>query len=391
MTNSLEYHVREIWLKNIGDDPNRFVNLQTISDTIIEWERLLPPFYEQLGLNAFDNSRELSDALGVVSRLLTQARFYGAATHLLIDAWQKTGTIQRKTTHKIYRAGLAFYLSELYLQQADKGAAFWWQLLALADDYLEGSGGGGARIVLESILGVPKGKFFDSLQAIAIECRKACEQQEWIIQQGFAEDVVTKFAIKSPQYASMFAYPTNEVEFPLSPGYLETLLAEIDNDKQGKKLEHIACYLFIHIPGCTPTHNLLDEDQTMQTDVVIRNLTPQGNLVAETFGRHFIIECKNWTSGVGSPECGYFLHRIQLQHSSFGVMLAREGITGKDQPNDESAARQLIRRSFHEHNLTCIVISLHHLQRLADETISLRTMMFEEIERFRFGQSKTSG
>lgn len=233
------------------------------------------------------------------------------------------------------------------------------------------------------------GAFFDSLNKIANNCRKECGQSKWNIKQGFAEDVVTEFAIKFPQYASMFAYPTNEVEFPLSPGYLETLLGEIEKDKQGKKLEYIACYLFMHIPGCTPAHNLLDKDQTMQTDVVIRNLTQQGNLVAETFGRHFIIECKNWTPAIGTPECGYFLQRMQLQHANFGVMLSRNGITGKgskeDKSKDETAARQLIRRSFHEHNLTCVVINLKQLKELAKETITLRSILFDEIEHFRFG------
>src|SRR4051812_35987252 len=117
MTNNLEYRIREIWSeKLVGNDLNSFVNLETMTYIVTQWEKLLPSFYEQLALNAFDKSRELSDALGVASRLLIQARFYGAATQFLVDAWQKTGTIQQTTIHKIYRAGLAFYLSELYLQ-----------------------------------------------------------------------------------------------------------------------------------------------------------------------------------------------------------------------------------------------------------------------------------
>lgn len=230
------------------------------------------------------------------------------------------------------------------------------------------------------------------------EGRRGCGQADWQAQPCFAEDVVTKFVIDHPEYASLFAYPTTEVEFPISNGYLQTLFDEIEEgDLEGKRFEYLACYLFMHIPGCTPAHNLLDEDKAGQTDVVIRNLTPQSNLIAETFGRHFIIECKSWDKSVGSPECGYFLHRIHLMHFIFGVMFTKEGITGDPKPNfknntvsDETAARQLIRRSFHEDGVTCIVLSYTDLKQLLGE-VTFRAMLFQKIEEFRFGRASLKG
>jgi hypothetical protein len=391
---------QKTWLQKINHYPPDAIPLQAIADVIGRWKRLLPSCYAQLEINAEGCSRELSDAVGWASRTLALYRFFGAAAQLLIDAWKETGKSQTKTTDKVYRAGIGFYLSELYLQQGDKGAAFWWQLHALADDYLENGGGGGAKIVLETILGIPKGQLFDNLEAIAHKHLETCKQIGWQARQGFAEDVVVEFATRHPQYASMFAYPTSEVEFPISPGYLDVLLRDIEDDKQGKNLEYVACYLFMHIPGCTPAHNLSDLDGTMQTDVVIRNLTPQGNLSAETFGRHFIIECKNWAVPIGSPECGYFLHRIHIMHFNFGVILAKNGITGSQKAqfarrvafgdSDVEAARQLIRRSFHEDGVTCIVLTLDHLQKLANESTTLRAILFEEIEQFRYGKSNSA-
>lgn len=385
MHQSLVNHVREIWDQKVNPPA---ITLQTLADVVAAWEDLFREHYERLDDRS---SIDLADALGVASRTLIVNGYFGAATQLLIAAWKQTGNRQRKAACKIYRAAIAFYLSEIYVQRGDRGAAFWWQLHALADDYLQGGDGGGARIVLETILGIPKGAFFQDLKAIAVDHRKVCEQAGWQTQQGFAEEVVVKFAIRYPEYASMFAYPTGEIEFPVSPGYLSTLCEDIENDPQGKKLEYIACFLFLHIPGCTPAHDLLDQDRAMQTDVVIRNLTPHSSLAAETFGRYFVIECKNLAAKVGSAECGYFLHRIHLMHFTFGVMLAKEGVTGSPEKDkgDEEAARQLIRRCYHEDGLTCIVLSLHHLQRLSEESTTLRAMLFEEIERFRFGSSNS--
>jgi hypothetical protein len=388
MSQSLLDRVQKIWNQKFNEHQTNDISLQVIADIIKKWKRLLPPCYEQVELNSESCSRELSDALGWVSRTLALYGFYGAATQFLIDAWKETGKRQQKARRKVYRAAIAFYLSEIYIRRGDRGAAFWWQLHALADDYLEGGIGGGAKIVLESILGIPKGLLLDNLRAIAIDHRNVCEQSNWKTQEGFAENVVVRFAIAYPEWASVFAYPTNEVEFPVSPGYLSYLLENLDKGDKGKNLEFVACYLFLHIPGCTPTHNLTDLQQTWQTDAIIRNLTPQSNLVAETFGRHFAIECKNWAKRVGSPECGYFLQRIRLMHFSFGVMLAKDGITGNPKgKKDETAARQLIRRTFHENGTLCIVLSQKHLEALRDENTTLWAMLLKEIEEFRFGRT----
>jgi hypothetical protein len=356
----------------------------------------MPDASPQKIVDAF--SREISDALGLASRRLVAAGYFGAAEKLLIDAWKETGKRQRVVDYKIYRAAIAFYLAELYYRRNDKGAAFWWQLHALVDDYLEGSNGGGARIFLETILGVPFQQFFSNLNQIVKDNGVSRQNPNtvWSVKEGFAEDVVTKLAIRHPEYASMFAYPTSAVEFPISPGYLNCLLGGIDDDSEGKNLEHLACYLFLHLPGCTPSHNLHDSQQTWQTDIMIRNLAPRSDMLTELLGRYFVVECKNWADLVGSAECGYFLQRIQLMHSSFGMILAKNGVTGsgkhvKDgkEPGDERAARQLIRRSFHENGVTCIVLDQAHLKKLENET-SLLEILFKEIEDFRFGKSQSS-
>src|SRR5690606_9599447 len=160
--------------------------------------------------------------------------------------------------------------------------------------------------------------------------------------------------------------PSLRVEFPLSEPYYEILLDEfVTAESEGKNqkelkesFERLASYLFMLIPGCVPRKNVKDENQTHETDIVVRNLNPNGNLIAEVFGRYFVAECKNWkVEKVGSPEVGYFLQKMKLMHAKFGVLFARNGITGdKNNKEEETAARQLIRRSFHEDKTLCVVL-----------------------------------
>jgi hypothetical protein len=401
MNLTLEEQVGLIWDEKEITPP---ILLSKLEEVVAAWEKLFVGFYENLDS---ENSRELSNALGSSSRMLKSVGHSAAGIQILVQAWKETGKRQCEVHFKIYRAAIAFYLSELHLQRGDRGAAFWWQLHALADDYLEGSDGGGARIVLKTILGIPDEGLLTSIWKIANVHLKECREVGWNTKHGFAEDVIFEFAIRHAEYASLFAYPTNVTEYPISPAYVGLLLQSLNADKRGMTLEHLACYLFLHIPGCTPAHNLLDSDKMMQTDVVIRNLTTQSNLVAETFGRHFGIECKNWIAPVGSPECGYFLHRLRLLHFKFGVLLAKNGVTGTRKSilreisnsddksmevtidvdrGDEEAARQMIRRSYHEDGLTCIVIQLEDLERLANEKTTLLGLLIEKIEEFRFGR-----
>lgn len=79
MTNNLAEHFQKIWDTEIKKVSNSGLNyaipLKTITDTITKWERLLSSFYKQLPLNTVECSRDLSNALGVASRLLARAGF----------------------------------------------------------------------------------------------------------------------------------------------------------------------------------------------------------------------------------------------------------------------------------------------------------------------------
>jgi hypothetical protein len=159
----------------------------------------------------------------------------------------------------------------------------------------------------------------------------------------------------------------------------------INTTEKGDTLENLASYLFLLIPGHVPRRNLLDLDNSFETDIVVRNLGMNSNVYSDLLGRHFLIECKNWEEKVGVKDVGYFLYRIRLTHSSFGVIFAKSGITGKE---DSRAAYSLIRKSFHEDGSLCIVVDKSYLSRLAEGQTTFWSLLLELIEINRFGNSK---
>ncbi len=85
-------------------------------------------------------------------------------------------------------------------------------------------------------------------------------------------------------------------------------------------------------------------------------------------------------------DVGYFLYRMRLTHSRFGVILCRKGITGSKKK--ETAARSLVRKAFHEDGSICIVIDHDDIERLSDTQTTLWALLLERIESVRFGRPK---
>jgi len=323
--------------------------------------------------------------------------FQSAAVGLLVDAWNKFAQLQMDTRSRIYRAGLGMYLAKRHSEMGDTGACLRWALYTQADDILgeHPAGGGAGRHWLHTILGMSQVEL-DALNRSAaqnVHMVKNELENNWACPRAFAEDAVMRFALDYPEYAHLFASETTIREYPLTPAYYGTLFDALETShrtttEKGDALEELASYLFLLIPGCVPRRNLLDEQGSFETDLVVRNLTRSSNLAAEPLGRHFLVECKNWENPVGVQDVGYFLYRMRLTHATFGVLFAKSGITGGT--SKEENARSLIRKAFHEDGSTCVVVSHDDLLGLKSQERSLWSLLSELMERMRFGKPRGS-
>lgn len=352
---------------------------------------------EEFDPREIDKAVNTCNTFGGIAVWFLENGFPFAAESLLIYAWNKFAQIQLSEGKRVYRAGIAYYLSKVYQKLEDKGAALRWALYVQADDMLgeHPRGGGNGRQALLTIHRISNSALsdFNLVATQNLEILRSQYEDNWSNPSAFAEDVVRKFALAKREFAHLFAIPTSLNEFPLCPAYFSLLLQRLDSPHanttdQGNALEELASYLFLLIPGWVPRKNVIDEQLAYETDLVIRNLNVAGNLTAELLGRHFFVECKNWGTPVGVRDVGYFLYRMKLTHARFGVLFAPNKISGSSANGEEKAAFQLLRKAFHEDGSICVVLNSNDLNELLNGVTTFWSILLEKIERLRFGTQR---
>ena len=100
----------------------------------------------------------------------------------------------------------------------------------------------------------------------------------------------------------------------------------------------------------------------------------------ESFGRYFLVECKNWDAKVGAPELRVFDHKLDEYRVPLGIYFARNGITGPDPSRD---ARGVVLGAQHRGERTVLVITLEHINMVV-EGVNLHSLLDEFADRLRF-------
>gem|GEM_PF-5546187 len=322
---------------------------------------------------------------------LEQRGLFAASEALLLEWWNDFGLRQRMEGRRLYRAAIANRLTEHFLIRAEKGMALRWALHTQADDILEGhsKGGGTGKDTLRTTFGMSEAELHH-LNRIADECRHEIEESfggDWSNAVGFAEEVIRRFTQSGA--TQLLAQSGSMLEFPISPAYFSALLDDIDakeprGKSKGDALEDVAFYLAMLLPSCIPHRGLLEGQRTFETDLVVSNYSLSTSLTSELFGRHFLIDCKNWEKSVGIRDVGYFLYRMRLTHAKFGIIFARKGLSTKD----EKVGHELIRRAFHEDERVCVVIDRDDFELLRRKEQSFLWMLMEKFEQHRFGRPR---
>ena len=100
---------------------------------------------------------------------------------------------------------------------------------------------------------------------------------------------------------------------------------------KGDALEDLICYVFEKVPGIAiATRNKLSVTRSEEIDVAFWNdqLRPLGLW----FLPHvLLVECKNWTSAVGSSEVNHFRTVLRDHACSEGILVAANGVSGDAQ------------------------------------------------------------
>lgn len=146
--------------------------------------------------------------------------------------------------------------------------------------------------------------------------------------------------------------------------------------QQGGALEDLLEAMFYRLPGVDEVkRNTLNAFATEELDLAVGNLRHRNGL------RHLadviLVECKNWSSAVGTEEVVYFIARVKQRGCQCGILVAMQGVTGD--PTILTAARFAIASALAE-KIRIIVITrfdLEEIRTVADFVILIRKKVLE--------------
>jgi hypothetical protein len=135
--------------------------------------------------------------------------------------------------------------------------------------------------------------------------------------------------------------------------------------EKGRALEDLVCYLFGQVPGITVSkRNELNEFESEEIDVAFWNMKHNKGLYF--LPDVIIVECKNWSSAVGSDEVSWFDSKLRRRRAfSYGILVAANGITGN--PRDKSRAHDVISNALSE-GRQIVVITRAEIDALSDSS-----------------------
>jgi hypothetical protein len=132
------------------------------------------------------------------------------------------------------------------------------------------------------------------------------------------------------------------------------------NHERGVALEDLVSYIFEHVPGISVTvRNRLNPQHSEEVDIAFFN--DQHRLGFFFLPFSFIVECKSWVNPVGSIDVNWFDSKVQHRGSSFGVLVAVNGITGD--AFDRTAAHDVVSRALSQRR-QLVVVTLDDLAQL---------------------------
>lgn len=136
----------------------------------------------------------------------------------------------------------------------------------------------------------------------------------------------------------------------------------LSNDERGKALETLVSELFMAIPGLKyEQRNRLAMFGAQEIDIAIWNDQDRDGLYG--FDQMFLIECKNWSSPVGSLEVAWFDTKLRMRGLDFGVLVAMQDITGSEYAR--TSAQAIVASALREKR-SIVVITRRDLETLVD-------------------------
>jgi hypothetical protein len=160
---------------------------------------------------------------------------------------------------------------------------------------------------------------------------------------------------------------------------LDAVRTAATNDEKKKTLERLVRVVFERLSYLQVKYTDL-RTASSEIDLIVENRGCAQHTLFDEFGRHFLVECKNWASPVGAKEVRDFVGKLLKTKQRLGVLATREGVTGADSGAD---ALREIQFCFDALNTAVLVLTEADLIVLCAGA-ELHDLLDKKLDRLRF-------
>ena len=274
----------------------------------------------------------------------------------------------------------AYIAAMLAFRQRDRGSALRWASLGYLYDRLASPAkSGGNEVTLRYGLRVPP-EAMDALdeQANRGKSLPGVERlPEWLLAEALNDSRCVSLVAPSELYSH---HPCR----PFVEAAAKYVFHDNSNAKDtGTRLEIFTAFLVSTVPGMRPTRGLLNQGSTGEHDVLA---TMFGETPFPLPGRplEWLIECKNRKKPLNASEVGHFLAKMQHSAATFGILIAKSGLTGKGKGKYADGLRKQFAM---REGLVCLALDSKDLEKLG-EGGTFRALIDTEYEQERFGKPR---
>lgn len=153
--------------------------------------------------------------------------------------------------------------------------------------------------------------------------------------------------------------PNYEIDLKEFEDALEAMDSADTSQERGDAFEEFAGILMEAMPFIRVRERNL-RSRTNELDLVVEYTGADDTKIFDKVSSDFLIECKHWSEPVGSDPVGNFIQKMDKLSVDFGIIFARNGITGDEQTDGYGQ----IRDAFIQSDKVILVIDDEDIERL---------------------------
>ena len=150
-------------------------------------------------------------------------------------------------------------------------------------------------------------------------------------------------------------------------------------NEKGLALESLAKQLFLTEPSFKVRYERM-RGRSFELDLVVECTNVDKVPLMRETGRYLVVECKNEQSRTSAAQVRDFAQKLADCRVNLGVIVTREGITGKDRKD----ARDVVANTFIKHGRFIITLTLSDVNAIVRRECSLIDHLDEHASRIRF-------